>query len=124
MTGYSVKIKEASKDLSAKARVMIKDTSDARKIDEATAESAIIINPDFYAVLEVHNEKSDNTDYEVFVIVDKDGQKYVTGSPSFISSFMNILDEMADCDDEWAIKVYRMDSKNYKGKQFITCSVI
>ena len=34
MTGYSVKIREASKELSKKERVMLKDTSDALKLDD------------------------------------------------------------------------------------------
>ena len=35
-----------------------------------------------------------------------------------------LYEEMKDEDEEWAIKVYRLPSKNYKGKEFITCSVI
>lgn len=123
MKGYSVEIVETSKNLSAKERVRIKDTTDAIKLDEATQESAIIINPDMYAVLNIHNEKSDNVDYKNYIVVDKDGTKYVTGSESFWSSFMNIYDEMDGEQEEWGIKVYRAPSKNYKGKDFITCSI-
>lgn len=126
MTGYAVKIEEASKELTKKEKVMLKDTSDAVKLDEAVNGEAIIINPDYYAVLKVHNEKSDNKEYFVYVVVDKDGTKYITGSESFWSSFFNIWDEMTEDGgtEPWELKCYKLDSKNYKGKQFLTCSII
>ena len=123
MTGYSVEIKETSRQLTAKQRIALKDTSDAIKLDTACEESDIIIEPVDYAVLAIHNEKSDNVDYENYVIIDKNGDKYVTGSASFWSSFMDIYDEMQG-EEAWSIKAYKLDSKNYKGKKFITCSII
>lgn len=124
MTGYSVEIKESSRELSAKERIALKDTSDATKLDVACDEGAVIIEPVAYAVLGIHNEKSDNKDYNNYVIIDKDGQKYVTGSESFWSSFMDIYNEMQGEDESWSIKAYKLDSKNYKGKKFLTCSII
>ena len=123
MTGYAVEIKESSKELSAKERIMLKDTSDAVKLDLACDE-AVIITPVSYAVLGIHNEKSDNKDYENYILQDENGEKYVTGSPSFWSSFMDIYNEMKEETEKWSIKVYKLDSKNYKGKQFLTCSII
>lgn len=124
MEGYAVTIKETSKQLSAKQRIAIKDTTNAIKLDEATANAEnVLIYPEMWAVLAIHNEKSDDIDYENYVLVDKDGTKYVTGSKSFWTSFMDIYREMENEDEEWGIKVYRMESKNYKGKQFITCSI-
>lgn len=125
MEGFSVKIKETSKELSAREKIRIKDTSNAIKLDEATAGGPVVIAVDMYAVLEIHNEKSDNKDYLNYVIVDQGGNKFVTGSESFWTSFENIVDEMMDAGEEdFEIEVYRKDSKNYKGKQFITCSIV
>lgn len=124
MEGYSVSIKETSKQLSAKERIMFKDTTTAKKIDEESQNGDFIITPSFYGILEVHNEKSENVDYENYVIVDESGEKYVTGSASFWSSFMDIAKEMEGETEEWAIKVFRVPSKNYKGKDFLTCSII
>jgi hypothetical protein len=124
MTGYSVEIKESSRDLSAKERIMLKDTSDAVKLDLACDEEVVIITPASYAVLNIHNEKSDNKDYENYILQDENGEKYVTGSSSFWSSFMDIYNEMKKETEKWSIKVYKLDSKNYKGKQFLTCSII
>lgn len=121
---YSVTVRESSKELSAKERIQIKDTTDCTRLDEATKTDAIIINPDFYAILDIHNEKSDDKDYTTYVIVDKNGTRYTTGSPSFWSSFMNIYTEMENETEPWEIKAYRMPSKNRAGKDFITCSLI
>lgn len=124
MSGYEVKIANSSRELTAKEKIKIKDTSNAIRIDEATQEKNLIITPDYYVELDVHNEKSDNVDYKVYVIVDKSGNKYVTGSESFFTSFIDIYREMADEDEEYQIEIYRLESKNYKGKSFITCSIV
>lgn len=124
MTGYSVEIKEVSKELTAKDRIKLKDTSDAIKLDVATENEALIITPVAFAVLSVHNEKSDNVDYENYIIEDSNGDKYVTGSEAFWSTFMGIWDEMAGEVEPWELKIYKLDSKNYKGKKFLTCSIV
>jgi hypothetical protein len=124
MNGYSVTISECSKDLSAKEKVMLKDTKDAIKFDEATQDGELIINPELWAVLSIHNENSADKDYDNYMIVDMDGKKYVTGSSSFWNAFNDIISEMADSDEEWGIKVYRVASKNYVGKDFLTCSIV
>lgn len=125
MEGYSASIKTVSRELTAKERIQFKDTTSALKLDECTQESSVIITPSFYGVLAIHNEKSDNVDYENYIIVDEEtGEKYVTGSASFWSSFMDIAEEMKNESEPWQIKVYRVPSKNYKGKDFITCSII
>lgn len=125
MTGYSVEIKETSRELTAKQRIAIKDTAGAIKLDTACDEAiSIEIEPVDYVVLAIHNEKSDNVDYENYVIIDKNGDKYVTGSTSFWNSFMDIYNEMQGEEEEWSIKAYKLDSKNYKGKKFLTCSII
>ena len=123
MNGYSVSIKESSRELTAKQRIALKDTTNAVKLDEATQVEPVIINVDMYAVLDIHNEKSENPDYENYIVVDKNGTKYVTGSASFWSSFIDIFTGMEGEDEAWTLKVYRVPSKNYKGKDFITCSI-
>lgn len=124
--GYSANVKSASKELSVKEKMQVKDLSDAIRLDSATQDGEVIIKPDFYAVVAVHNEKSkDRKDYNNYVIVDVNGQKYATGSESFWNAFSDIMDEVADgIDEEYSIRVYRRPSKNYSGKDFITCSII
>lgn len=124
-TNYKSQIEFCSKELDARERIRTKDVSDAIKLDAATQEvPSVDIDVDYYAVLNIHNEKADNPDYKVYIIVAKDGQKYVTGSESFYKSFIDIVEELADDGiEDFTIKVYRHDSKNYAGKQFITCSL-
>lgn len=124
MTGYSVAIKDSSKELNPKEKVMLKDVSDAIKLDEATKDGPLTLTIEAWVQLAIHNEKSDNKDYDNYVLIAKDGTKFVTGSESFWSSFMDIFSDMAGYDGEWAIKCYRLPSKNYKGKEFLTCSLI
>lgn len=124
MTGYSVKIQYCTKELTARDRVAIKDTTNAISLDEATQASNVIIDIDYYAKLTVHNEHSEDKDYDKYIIVAKDGTKYVTGSTSFLTAMEEIVDEMADSGEDFQIEVYRMPSKNYKGKEFLTCSIV
>lgn len=124
MEGYSVKIIESSRELSARERIAIKDFSNAVPLDEATKDGKLVITPADYAILSVHNEKSDNKDYIKYVIIDTAGTKYVTGSENFFSTFAEIMGEMSTENEEFSIEVYQMESKNYKGKSFITCSIV
>lgn len=124
MTGFEAKIREASKQLSAKERVKFKDTTNAVQLDEATKDKTLRIAPDFYVILDIHNDHSEDKDYVKYVIVSKEGTKYVTGSESFFSSFKAIVDEMGGTDEEYEVEVYRLPSKNYKGKEFLTCSIV
>ena len=126
MEGYKAIVEKASKELTVKEKIMLKDTSDALKLDDIVKEEAVIIKPDFYAIINIHNEKSDTKDYKKIVVVDKDsGEKYTTGSMPFITTFEDIMAEMQEAgENDFSIKIYPKESKNYKGKYFITCSVI
>ena len=124
MTGYSVKIVNASKELSARDRVAVKDTTNAIALDDATKETPLVIGIDYYVELAVHNEKSEDKDYKKYVVVDKSGNKFVTGSESFFNAMLEIMDEMSGSGEDFEIQVYRMPSKNYKGKEFLTCSIV
>ena len=131
MANFETKIIETTHDLSARERILMKDTTNARKIDEVVDEyrdngETLVITPVDYVVLQIHNEKSkDRKDYNNYLIIADDGAKYVTGSPSFWNSFKEIWDEMkAESDEPFQIEIYKVPSKNYNGKDFITCSII
>lgn len=124
MTGFEAKIREASKELTAKERVKFKDTTNAVQLDDATKESPLVIAPDFYVILDIHNERSEDKDYVKYIVVDKAGNKFVTGSESFFTSFKSIFEEMGGTNEDYEIEVYRLPSKNYKGKEFLTCSIV
>lgn len=123
-TDYNVTVAEVSKELTHKERVQLQDTTSAIKLDKATQEEAVLINPSYWAVLDIHNEKSQDKDYKNYIIVDKDGTRYVTGSQSFWSSFNSIMEEMEGSDEQYSIRAYRSPSKNRPGKDFITCEIV
>lgn len=124
-TTFSATISESSRELTPYETVKFKDTANALKIDELTQEEEkVVITPKGYVVLDIHNEKSDNPDYKNFIIFDGLGTKYVTGSQSFWNSFIDIWNDMKDFDDDWEIELLRKPSKNFKGKDFITCALV
>ena len=121
---YEVKIRETSTELSARDRIKIKDFTNATQLDEVTNEGSFVITPAYYAILDVHNEKSEkDKDYVKYLVIDKAGNKFVTGSNSFFKSLMEIWEEMSPTGEEFEIEIYKVPSKNYKGKSFLTCSI-
>lgn len=127
-SNYTVTIVSSSRELSAKERVSLKNSNGAIKLDEATKNGEVIISPVGYAVLGIHNEKSADKDYQQYVIFDKSGEKYITGSASFFDTFIGIYSELNGANGEqiedYSIRVLRKPSKNYKGKEFITCDIL
>lgn len=127
---YTSTFREASRELSPKERVMFKDMANATSlVDFASAqreagEKAIIDVAD-YAVIDVHNPKAqDNVDYVIYLLIDKTGNKFYTSSEAFWGAFSNIYKEMAGSDEEWGIEAVLIPSKNYKGKEILTCSLV
>ena len=133
---YKAEVRYASKELTAKEKIAIKDTNSAHRLDEATDNGAeLAINVDWFAQIDVHNEKSDNKDYNKIVLVDTDGEKYVTGSEHFTNTFLDIYEELCDSPEAenlaegesiepFSIIVRQCESKNYKGKTFLTCELV
>ena len=127
MKSYEATIKESSKTLTAREALKLKDLSNSTNLDALTQqEGKVVIDVDYYVILAIHNEKSkERPDYDNIVVVDKDGNKYNTGSTSFMTALTDILDELAKAGEtDCTIEVYRKESKNYKGKDFITCSIV
>lgn len=128
MTDYSAKVTFTSKEVSARERIKLKDTGNYTRLDEATQIEDVIIDLDYYAIVDVHNEKaqSGDKDYQQVITVDKNGTYYSTGSTSYLNALENIMSELEDEGDsgEISIRVYRRPSKNRTGKDFITCSLV
>ena len=129
-SNYSATITETSMELTAREKVMFKDTQNAvslldlAKDAKANGAKAIVENIKGYVVLDIHNEKSDDIDYKNYLIVDGNGDKYVTGSASFMNSFLDIYKEMKGETEPWSIQLNLLPSKNYKDKEILTCSLI
>ena len=129
-SNYSATISESSRELTAKERVMFKDLGNAIKLNDladganTNGEKAIIDKVVDYAILSIHNEASEDVDYNNYLIVDAEGNKYYTGSTPFWNSFKSIWDEMHDSGEEWGIQLNLIPSKNYAGKTVLTCSLV
>ena len=126
MKDYEVTITDSSKDLTTREKIKLNDLSICKQLDQLTAEDdVVIIDVDYYVEFAVHNEKARDKDYKKIVIVDKDGTRYITGSDTFRRSLVDIADDLAEAGelDDFKIRVYRKPSKNYAGKDFLTCSL-
>ena len=126
--GYSVEIIEASKEFTVREKLAMKELGNAVGIDTALDETdTLIISPADYAVLKIHNDKAKgDKDYKKYVVIDTAGTKYVTGSESFFRNFIDIFETMRveAPEEEYMIECYKRPSKNYNGKNFISCSMV
>lgn len=123
---FSASIISASRDLTVQEKIKLKDTRDAVSLEKISRDGAVIINVTGYAILAIHNEKSEDKDYKQYLLIGTDGTKYVTGSEAFFNSFVDIWMELAELEmpeNGWDIKVYQLPSKNYKDRNFVTCSL-
>ena len=127
MEGYSAKFLKASRELDVTERVALKQFTDCEKLEEV-ATAPVAIEVAYFADFAVHNDfvKGDKRDYVKRVICDVDGNKYITGSEAFMTAMDDIYEELNDAEYSGPIvlKIFKKDSKNYSGKQFLTCSLI
>lgn len=123
---YKAQVIEASKELSGKEKVALKNFADMIQLDEATkdTDAGVLIQVAWTAKVAVHNEKADNQDYIKYVYVDKDGTMYISGSEPLYRQYSDIAEDMEGEEEEWGIKVIRKESANYKGKDFLTCVIV
>ncbi len=120
---YTAEIVKCNRELTKKEKVMYKNASDCKRLDDETAKSgSVVITPELWMELSVHNDKAKNPDYTQYIIVDKDGTSYLTGSENFYNNFISIAEEMEG--EEFEVEVYRKPSKNFSGKEFLTCKLI
>lgn len=125
MEGFEQKIVRTSRELTARERICLKNNQDAISLGTLTdASEPIKINVDMWAEILVHNEHSEDKEYTNYVVVDKDGTKYYTGSTSFWEGFIDIYNEMVDAgEEEIVIKVLAKASTKRAGKYFLTCNL-
>lgn len=124
--GYKAELEYVSKEeLSPIEKVKLLDVSDAHSLDELVKRNTTVeINFDYYAKINIHNEHSNgDKDYVKYIVVDKDGNKFVSGSQSLMNSLEDIIDNLSSLGcTEFRLKVYSKPSKNYSGN-FLTCSI-
>lgn len=124
MEGYKAVIERGSRDFTARERLKMKEFSDAiRIVDFVQTENPVITVVD-WAVVHVTNanaKRDTDKEYIKFLIIDKDGIKYTTGSQSIIDSVIDFWTELDG--EELTIKFVSRPSKNYDGN-FITAVIV
>ena len=116
-TTFRTEVIKSSRELTAREKVQLKDTAGCTSLDlvSKTDPDAVIMVTG-YVILGVHidSEKGEK-DYEQLVILSDNGEKYITGSGSFRSSFLGIWEDMQTDPVPWGIKVKRIPSKHFGG---------
>ena len=125
---YKVTVTASTKELTAREKIALKNFGSyaiplVQFLDE-NGEKATIPVVD-YITLHIENSKSENPEYDVYLIV-SDNATYYTSSNRLHYSIVNIIEELKDANDTepWSIAVAKKESKNYKGKKFITCTLV
>jgi hypothetical protein len=122
---FNVVIEKSLKDVTKKEMLQLKDLADAVRLDQETQEhgSVMIYNiQNMVKMFLVSDDPKNPKEYAKTVITDTEGNRFVTGSESFARRAWEIADDMAG--EEFGLKVYRRPSKNYPGRDFLSCSVI
>lgn len=117
---YSARIVDTWEEMSTIERIKVKDLGDATKLNEVVDVSTpLLLDIANVVVMEVHNEKSENTDYPVYILIDENGERYSSGSSSLYRSLQDIRDEFAECGEKLpsplSLKIYKAKSKNNTG---------
>ena len=126
---YTADVTNSLKELTARQRIAVKDFSSAEKLNDIiTADNPhFTIDVDNIIKVSVHNEQSKgNSDYDVVIIIDKDGKKYRTGSETAYTSALEIYRELEaanELDGGFTLDFYKVKSNNFDG-DFIKCNLI
>lgn len=118
---YKVSITETSAELTAREKLMMEDTTNAVRLNDIEGE--LTITPKAYAILHGEDDEGENDPYDKIIITDADGKKYTTGSKAFRDNFLKIWNVMAEENEDYQIKIYKVKSRNRDGS-FLTCSII
>lgn len=117
---FKSEISYCNTELTVKEKIQFKNLNDSESIN--TLENGTILTVDKWGLLQIHNEKLDEPDYQNVVLVTPDGNKYHTSSNSFFMAIDDIQSELDEAGEKlpYDIKIVKKQSKNNSG-QFITC---
>ena len=124
---YQVEIVSASKELSKKQQVALKNLNGGISIDtsiDTEPTGYIDINGkeiDYYAILHIINDRTESGEYENFIIAMKDGERYTTGSEFFRDTATDIINDMEGESEDWSLRCFKV--KTDKG-HCLTCTIV
>lgn len=119
---FKAEINYCNTELTVKEKIKFKNLNDSIAIN--TLENGTILTVDKWGVLQIHNGKLDEPDYQNVLLVTPEGNKYHTSSNSFFMALSDIQSELDEAGEKGAfdIKIVKKQSKNNSG-QFITCTL-
>lgn len=113
------------KELTKKEMFSVSRFSRCKDVASLLSEQEVIVKEvQTVAIVEVHNEKSENTDYKKMVVIGSDGSRYVTGSETAMREMMDIMDYMAEYDEAFDVQFVTRPSNNFKDRDFITVELL
>lgn len=118
-------IEGSSKELSARERIALKHPENTVGINEFLSRAGkFTMSPAWYASVRIEDPEAPDDEQvrHSYLIADKDGTIYATGSESFMSSFLDIFTEMQGEEEPYEISVFKAKSRT--GKDYITCALI
>lgn len=123
---YQAKVTEViGKELTKKEMFSVSRFSRCVDVSSLLSEQEVIVKDvQTVAIVEVHNEKSDNTDYKKMVVIGADGSRYLTGSETAIREMMDIMEYMADDEESFDVTFVTRPSNNFKDRDFITVELL
>ena len=126
---YKVIIAEVTegKELNFRERARLVKLAGEKKIDkeiQLAENGKLVIKPDYYAILDVHNPSAENEDYSIMCFV-CDDDLYTTSSETLKDSYLELLELAKDSNEslDFPIEIYGVPSKNYSGREFFTCTI-
>lgn len=130
-SNYESSITFASRDLSPIERIKLKDLTATVALDDelkSIPDHKLTFTPELVVVVSVHNPKAkSNTDYDTLVFTDSEtGVRYRTSSTSFKLAVLDIMNDLIAADinpNTVPLVAYTRPSKNFTGKDFLTCAI-
>lgn len=130
-SNYESSITFSSRDLSPIEKIKLKDLTATVALDDelkSIPEHKLTFTPELVVVVSVHNPKAkSNTDYDTLVFTDSEtGVRYRTSSTSFKLAVLDIMNDLIAADinpNTVPLVAYTRPSKNFTGKDFLTCAI-
>lgn len=128
---YESTITFTTRELNPIEKIKLKDLTATVALDDelkSIPDHKLTFTPELIVVVNVHNPKAkSNTDYETIVFTDSEtGVRYRTSSNSFKTAVLDIVNELIAAGVEpktVPLVAYTRPSKNFTGKDFLTCTI-
>ena len=116
-------IRKASRELTTREQIKATNFNNAKGLATVLDNTdCVTLSIDWWVLCHVELEAT-HEQYDTLVIMTTDGQKYTTSSETFIKNFEDMMDLLKDDNELIEIDCCKGESKNYKGKYYLTCTL-